>query len=313
MAKGRPWMAVRRGTEFSSYQCIVEPLLESNRFRLMAGAQVTRLNWNSATGRVDSLDYVERSTGQRGTLHGRAIVVAAGAIDSTVLLLRSTSPDFPAGLGNSTGLIGRYLHDHPREWWQAEPVPAMSALAHPLYLSRGPYDPKSPLMASSLTFGLSTHRINTYLRRRTRSFGVQVFGTMIPRPDVGVQLADPQSTDAAECRPIISLSYDQAAIDNLLAARQRLVDMFSSGGMRVDVPGPFHDLRPGSSIHFGGTIRMHASPEFGALDAWNRLRDAPNVIVCDSSCFTTGPEKNPTLTAMSIAARAADRLADDLR
>jgi choline dehydrogenase-like flavoprotein len=37
-----------------------------------------------------------------------------------------------------------------------------------------------------------------------------------------------------------------------------------------------------------------------------------NVAVVDSSAFTTGAEKNPTLTAMALALRAADRLADDL-
>ncbi len=79
--------------------------------------------------------------------------------------------------------------------------------------------------------------------------------------------------------------------------------MFGEAGMAVAIPGPFHPHVPGSSFHFGGTVRMHASPEFGALDRWNRIHDAPNVIVCDSSCFTTGPEKNPTLTAMAIAAR----------
>ena len=58
---------------------------------------------------------------------------------------------------------------------------------------------------------------------------------------------------------------------------------------------------------------MHANPEFGVLDRWNRMYDVPNVAVVDPSCFPTGPEKNPTLTAMALAARAADRLADDLR
>ena len=58
---------------------------------------------------------------------------------------------------------------------------------------------------------------------------------------------------------------------------------------------------------------MHADPAFGMLDRWNRLHDVPNVAVVDSSCFTTGPEKNPTLTAMAIAARAADRLGGDVR
>jgi choline dehydrogenase-like flavoprotein len=57
---------------------------------------------------------------------------------------------------------------------------------------------------------------------------------------------------------------------------------------------------------------MHDSPKFGVLDAWNRIHDARNVVVSDMSCFTTSPEKNPTLTAMALAARASERLADDL-
>jgi choline dehydrogenase-like flavoprotein len=40
---------------------------------------------------------------------------------------------------------------------------------------------------------------------------------------------------------------------------------------------------------------------------------APNLVVADSSVFTTNPEKNPVLTSMTLAARAADRLASELR
>ena len=57
---------------------------------------------------------------------------------------------------------------------------------------------------------------------------------------------------------------------------------------------------------------MHSDPTFGVLDGWNRVHDVANVAVVDSSSFTTGPEKNPTLTAMALALRAAERLADDL-
>jgi choline dehydrogenase-like flavoprotein len=38
-----------------------------------------------------------------------------------------------------------------------------------------------------------------------------------------------------------------------------------------------------------------------------------NVVVADSAAFTTGPEKNPVLTAMALAARAGSRLAEELR
>jgi choline dehydrogenase-like flavoprotein len=309
LAKGRPWMAVLRGTEFDSYRCIVVPLCESPRFRLVSGAHATRLSWSGVTGRVDAVEYVDRESRRVARVPAAAVVVAAGAVDSTALLLRSTSADFPAGLGNTEGLVGCYLHDHPREWWTASAGRRLPALAHPVYIARDRYEDTKPLMATSLTLGLAarSERLKTYLRMSTSRFGVQVFGTMIPTPDVGIALGDDDRADLS-CRPTISLSYDSDTIANLADARQRLREIFAEAGLRLTVAGPVLG-RPGSSVHFGGTVRMHEDREFGVLDRWNTIHDVPNVVVCDSSCFTTGPEKNPTLTAMAIAARAADRLA----
>jgi choline dehydrogenase-like flavoprotein len=310
LAKGQPWMAVRRGTEFDSYHCIVAPLRQSSRFRFVSGAHVTRLSWSGAAGRVDAVEYVDRESRRVERVPTTAVVVTAGAIDSTALLLRSTSADFPTGLGNTEGLVGRYLHDHPREWWTASPGRRLPALAHPVYVARVPHDDANPLMATSLTLGLAAkaERLKTYVRMSTSQFGVQVFGTMVPAPDVGVALGGDRGADLL-CPPMISLRYDNDAVANLVAARQRLHEIFAEAGLRLTVPGPLHDGRPGSSVHFGGTVRMHDDREFGVLDRWNTIYDVPNVVVCDSSCFPTGPEKNPTLTAMAIAARAADRLA----
>jgi choline dehydrogenase-like flavoprotein len=49
------------------------------------------------------------------------------------------------------------------------------------------------------------------------------------------------------------------------------------------------------------------------VDAWNRLHAVRNVVVADSAAFTTGPEKNPVLTAMALAARAGHRLVEELK
>jgi choline dehydrogenase-like flavoprotein len=57
---------------------------------------------------------------------------------------------------------------------------------------------------------------------------------------------------------------------------------------------------------------MHASPRYGMLDGTGRMHAVRNVVVADSSAFTTGPEKNPVLTAMSLSARASRKLADDI-
>ncbi len=51
--------------------------------------------------------------GQRFTLAARTFVLAAGAIENPRLLLVSNER-WPAGLGNSHGVVGRFFHDHPR-------------------------------------------------------------------------------------------------------------------------------------------------------------------------------------------------------
>jgi choline dehydrogenase-like flavoprotein len=309
IAKGRPWMVARRGTEFNSYICILQPLVASRSVRLMTDARAVALGWSGRTGRVESVDHVSGG-GERRTARARAFVVAAGAIDSTVLLMRSRSADFPTGLGNSHDVLGRYLHDHPREWWPAEVTRPLRLLSHPAYVTREPYESASPLLATSITLGLAgrTQRLRTFYRGKGRVFGVQVFGTMVPTPMLGVTLVD----DAPTTRPGVTLRYDADAIANLTSARQRLRDVLATGGVDVTVRGPFYEPRPGSSVHYGGSVRMHADPAFGVLDGHNRVHDAPNVAVVDSSCFTTGAEKNPTLTAMALAARAAEALADDI-
>ena len=183
-------MVVRRGTEFSSYHCMVAPLESSSpsSFQLKTGAYVTRLNWSSASGRVESVEYVDRRTGAREHVRGRAVVLAAGAIDSTVIVLRSTSDDFPNGLGNSAGFVGRYLHDHPREWWTVETRTPLTALAHPVYVARADHADSEPLMATLAhawpRVGRSD-RLRTFYGGRATALGVQVLGTMVPTPEVG--------------------------------------------------------------------------------------------------------------------------------
>ena len=313
MAKGSPWIIARRGTEFCSYHCVIRPHERAGRLRLVRGAHVLRLVWSPSEGRVTSVEYAERSTREVKRMPVRGVALAAGAIDTTMIVLRSTSSDFPDGIGNSNDLVGRYLHDHPREWWPASLDRPMRALAHPLYLARRPHAASDPLMATSLTIGLSArrHRLRTYVRGSVDSIGVQVFGTMVPRPDRGVSIDRSEAPGFGQ-RPTVKLGYNDAEVRNIRESRSRIVSEMSEAGLGVRVEGPFHDLEPGSSVHMAGTVRMHDDPRFGVLDRWARMHDAPDVVVCDMSAFPTGPEKNPTLTAMALALRAGDRLADDL-
>jgi choline dehydrogenase-like flavoprotein len=240
-------------------------------------------------------------------------VVAAGTLDSTEILLRSVSPAFPHGLGNEHGVLGSYLHDHPREWWPARPRTALTAISHPMYIARESYERSEPMLAASLTIGLGSGRarLATFVNRRIVDFGVQVLGTMVPSDITSIALSPGWSPDDPASQLHLDHSFDDAAVGTLHRARARFEQLFAGAGNPVEI-GPFHELVPGSAVHYAGSARMHERPEFGVVDAYNRIHGVPNVVVCDASCFTTGPEKNPTLTAMAIAARAGRRLAADV-
>lgn len=314
IAKGAPWMIALRPREFASHQSVVQTLLRAPNFTLVRAARVIRLDVRPGGGCAESVTYVDLANGTTTTtVRGRAFVLAAGPLDTTEILLRSVSPSSPHGVGNDHDVLGRYLHDHPREWWPARPQRPMTALAHPAYIARRPYGEGPPLMASSLTigFGSARGRLASLVNRRTSDLGVQVLGTMVPTGERSLSLDPRGSTDDPSSQLHLVHSFDEAAVDNLHAARERFVRLFAEAGNPMSI-GPFHDLVPGSSVHLGGTARMHERPEFGVVDAENRVHGTPNVLVCDASCFTTGPEKNPTLTAMAIASRAAQRLATRL-
>jgi choline dehydrogenase-like flavoprotein len=315
LAHGPPNMFVRRGTAFNSYTDIVRPLLNLPNFFLQTGAHAIQLQWSPTRARVDGVLYFDRKTGGTERLAASAVVVACGPLESAKLLHNSVSSDFPHGLGNSAGLLGRFLHDHPREWWSFQMDRPRSLLSPAAYLTRRPYDSSSPLLATSWTLGTASKKdtIRSRFGLKGTAVGVQVLGTMIPSEACVAKPSASKKDEFGLPALDVCIRYSDAEIDNVIRARKHLIDVMSEAGCPSIIDEIVPTLFPGTSAHYGGTARMHSRREYGVIDAWNRTYDAPNVLVCDAACFTTACEKNPTLTVMAIAARAATRLAHDLK
>jgi choline dehydrogenase-like flavoprotein len=315
LADGPRWLVRRSGAAFNSFQSLVAGLRRFPGFELRLGAHALRLTWDAAGGRVDGVEYVARASGRVQHIRGRAVVVGAGPLASPKLLLQSMSPAFPTGLGNSRGVLGRFLHDHPHDWCVLEVDRPLPRLDQPLHLVRSPYADSLPLRGAQLTIGplAKWDRLLSLTGATTRRFGVVTFGTMLPehRNFVGLH---PDRRDAFGMPALdVHIRYGDEVAPTIAASHDRLLAIFSNAGIHATLECDLERLVPGSSAHYAGGVRMHASPEYGVLNGWNRLHDADNVAVVDASCFTTGVEKNPTLTVMALAARAANRLADELR
>jgi choline dehydrogenase-like flavoprotein len=145
-----------------------------------------------------------------------------------------------------------------------------------------------------------------------RWLGFSVFGTMAPKSEDWIAL-DPGRRMADGSNGLkLNIRHPPEARAALDLARDDLISALARAGLKPRVR-IWHVEPAGNSRHYGGTCRMHSSPRFGMIDRWSRLHASQNVAVADSAAFTTGPEKNPVLTAMALAARAGTRLAEELQ
>jgi choline dehydrogenase-like flavoprotein len=303
------------GTVFNSFVRLLKPLLSSPRVRIRHGVSVTSLEWSGAKNRVDAVLVRDAASGATERIPCRAVIVAAGAINTAKILLQSTSSDFPAGLGNTHGVLGRYLHDHPLGKTELEV--AWPIGFHPAaMLTRQPLERTTPLYAAACLQWSGVHYLVRSLLAghpgRVTTCGFNVFGTMAPSKENYIALDPTKNSPDGTPGVSLKIEYPPEAARTLVAARDQLVHLLDAAGLQPQTR--MWDVNPvGSAVHYAGSCRMHASPEFGMLNGWSRLHAVRNVVVADSAAFTTGPEKNPALTAMALSARASSRLAEDIR
>lgn len=96
--------------DFSSSSVLVKPALASGNVDLIVHAMAREVLTNKE-GVATGVSYVDKLSLQEYQVKGRVVVLAASACESARLLLNSKSPRHPNGLANSSGVVGRYLHD----------------------------------------------------------------------------------------------------------------------------------------------------------------------------------------------------------
>ena len=96
--------------DFSSSSCLVIPALKTGHLEVIANAMVREVLTDSE-GLATGVSYVDRNTLQEYQVRGKVVILAAGACETARLMLNSKSSRYGNGVGNSSGLIGKYLHD----------------------------------------------------------------------------------------------------------------------------------------------------------------------------------------------------------
>ncbi|MHB1920646.1 MAG: GMC family oxidoreductase [Chitinophagaceae bacterium] len=96
--------------DFSSSSCLVIPAMKGGHLQVIPNAMVREV-LTDHQGLATGVSYVSKDDLQEYQVRGKVVILAASACESARLLLNSKSSNHPAGLANSSGVVGKYLHD----------------------------------------------------------------------------------------------------------------------------------------------------------------------------------------------------------
>jgi choline dehydrogenase-like flavoprotein len=299
----------------------LQAALETGLVTMHADTIAERVLVGSGGERVTGVGVVDRHTGARQEIEGRAVVLCASALESTRLLLNSATGDHPDGLANSSGVLGRYLMDHtyginlegsaaPRAGRDYEPSGNGAFVAG----FRNVTEPAEGFLRGyGIEMGVETVWVRAgRLRRGIRDrFWMGTFGAVLPDPGNRVEL-DSERRDAWGI-PTLRI-HARHGENELAMARDQVTtlrEMLDVAGFEVSYE--VTELAPpGSSAHEMGTARMGSDPATSVLNAYNQSWDVPNLFVTDAASFTSSGHRNPTLTIMALTVRACGRLGERL-
>jgi len=334
-------------SNFSSSQVMIPPAQATGKFTLITGAMAREVVVGK-DGKAEAISYIDKSTRTEKRVHAKAFILAASACESARLLLNSRSTQFPDGLANSSGVVGRYLTDSVGSSGDGyfpylEKMPPHNhdgAGGEHVYIPWWKFDRKNDFLRGyhiELGGGREMPGVGDFhdvcedhegygssLKKRCRaSFGTSIGfagrGEMIPNPDSYCDI-DPDTVDKWGI-PVLRFHWKWS--DNEIKMAKDMQETMraiveAAGGTYVqrkkfDEDHPYGIANGGEIIHEIGTARMGADPKTSVLNKYCQAHDVKNVFATDGSPFVTNADKNPTLTIMALSWRASEYLLDEAK
>ncbi|MEZ5401791.1 MAG: GMC family oxidoreductase [Bryobacteraceae bacterium] len=321
--------SIGQGPFASSFNLLLPDAMASGNLTIVPNAVVRELTVDRNTGLVNGAHFVDRKSKRELHATARAVVLGASCLESTRILLNS-------GIANSSGVLGRYLHD---QMYISQAVNAIVPEARDGKAPRGlmggggivprfvnlekgnqegflrgyAFDMNtggSPDPRYIPAYGAELEKaIDSY---RGANVSVTVMGEVLARPENRVTI-NKKVTDAFGI-PVLHIETKYTDNEHKMAkhAVETFAEICRGAGFEV-LSRNGQAFPPGYSIHELGTCRMGADAKKSVLNRWNQSHDIRNLFVVDGSSFVTGGWQNPTLTILALSMRASEHLAGEMK
>ncbi|WP_445371034.1 GMC oxidoreductase [Methylomonas sp. HW2-6] len=307
----------------SSRICL-EPALTRYGAKLLDKCEIKKI----FSSKTKITEVLAEWNGRQIRIKAKHFVLAAGALATPIILLRSATEKYPNGLGNRSGMVGKNLMRHfvdmyvfysatkPKKYENIKEI-AFNDFYCSQKIKLGTVQsfgwmPPASMLVETIEQDIrnSGFTFAAYLYKGIKPILVPIIeGMLCNRLILASTLEDLPYTDnrvIPDENSSVKFTYKIKDYD------KRRIEKF-----RMELKRVFKPLRPmlikqaennERLAHVCGTCRMGDDPLTSVVDKFNRVHDFDNLTIIDSSFFPSSGGTNPSLTIAANALRVADRL-----
>lgn len=322
------------GGYFSSNSSTLPWAEKTGNLTLRTNAVVQSIIYDEKKSKATGVRIIDSKTKAVTEYFAQVIFVNASAVNTNLILLNSTSGRFPNGLGNDSGLLGKYFAFHNyrgRISGQCNDfgdkttdgrTPTSAYLPRFRNLFKQETDflrGYASVFSAGRQLNLNTNGYGQPLKDLLASkelgpwhVSSQFMGETIPKETNYITLDAEKKDEWGMPLVKMNVSYDDNDEKMLLDFFEQMTEMYTKAGF-TDIKTTDTHQSPGLDIHEMGGVRMGNDPKTSMLNKWHQMYHCKNVFVTDGACMTSTSTQNPSLTYMAFTARAVDYAVQELK
>lgn len=323
------------GAYFSTQSSTLPAAQATGNLTLRPFSIVNEIIYDKETQKAKGVRIIDSETKEHIDYFAKIVFVNGSTLGSTFLLLNSTSPEHPNGLGNGSGELGHNLMDHHFRCGASGEAEGFEDKYTYGKRANGIYIPRYRNIGNDKRdyvrgFGYqgNANRSGWHSEIAELAFGGDFkdlittpgewkmglggFGETLPFHKNHVYIDKSKKDKWGQ--PVLAIDCEFG--ENEAKMRKDMMndaaEMLEAAGLK-NVKTYDNGSEPGMAIHEMGTARMGHDPKTSVLNKWNQMHEVKNVFVTDGSCMPSAACQNPSLTYMALTARAVDYAVTEMK
>ena len=323
------------GGYFSSNSSTLPWATKTGNLTIRPHSVVHSIIYDEQKQKAVGVRVIDANTKEAKEYFANIIFVNASALNTNLILLNSTSKRFPNGLGNDSGLLGKYICFHNYRgsmngdvegfedyyYKVSKPVECIVANFRNLEKQETDFHGGYVIYSGAYREKLSDKNIKPLLGAAYKeaisepgTWGVYMYmqGETIAKESNHVRLSKEEKDQWGIPLLITSVGYDEnddKMVNDFLQEGQAMLE---AAGVK-NIQTRDSKQAPGLDIHEMGGVRMGADPKTSLLNQWNQLHHCKNVFVTDGACMTSTGSQSPSILYMAFTARAVNYAVEQLK